>query len=572
MAYVIRQEMCSCCHRCRVLCPRDAVTFKGTKYWIDPEKCIECGICEANCHNAAIILPGAPEPQAEAHDPEEIACDVAVIGAGGSGLIAAVRLAQAGKTVVVLEKNREPGGNTWYAGGFHGHYSRQLQEAGEPDRREETVSWIMEHTKGALDRDLVRGAIYASADMTDFLIDHCGCDQDFTLRDMPFGGKGLRFENRTGKKYKRIDASIGPGGMGSYLVDKLVDQCRKLGVPIRTRCAAEELLTEAGRVCGVRARDPGGEVIVRSRAVIVAAGSYSHNPEYQNKANPRVMECKDPVHLFSVPTCTGDGIAMCEKIGAEIDWKNAKAMLIGPAHHPFGFAGVCITRENEVVLVNKNGKRWASEVDNTMGLREIILDQPDRICWAVLDQGTLDYLANKLLSSPRMDGDHRAIIARYQQEVDAEAQMDTPVKKADTLEELADLMGVPAKDFAEEIRNYNRMCQAGCDTQFGKPAEFLHPLTQPPYYAFYEKMFQENAAGGMKTDAEMRVRSTGGETIPGLYAAGDNTAGLMLGTGIYAETLEREMSMFTWALTSGYMASGAVLKDLAEAGEEGFKA
>ncbi|MBQ9268330.1 MAG: FAD-dependent oxidoreductase [Oscillospiraceae bacterium] len=555
--------MCSCCHRCRVLCPNGAITFKGTKYWIDPDKCVECGICEKNCHNAAIILPGAPVRAPELHEVEDTTCDVAVVGAGGSGLIAAVRLAQAGLSVVVLEKNREAGGNTWYAGGFHGHYSRYLKEAGEPDRRDETVAWIMEHTKGLLDGDLVHNAIYASADMMDFLIDHCDCAEDFTLGDTPFGGKGFRFQNRTGTKYKRIDASIGPGGMGSYIIEKLMGQCEKLQIPVRTSCAAEELrTTPGGAVCGVLARDPGGAVEIHCKAVVMAAGSYSHNPEYQNKANPRVMECKDPAHLFSIPTCTGDGITMSEKIGAEIDWEHAKAMLIGPAHHPFGFAAVCITRENEVVLVNRDGKRWASEVDNTMSLREVILDQPDRICWAILDQGTLDYLAERLMHSSRMDGEHAEIISHYQEEVDAEAKMDTPVKKADTLEELANLMGVPAAEFAAEIRNYNRMCEQGCDTQFGKPAEFLHPMTQPPYYAFYEKMFQENAAGGIKTDAETRVLDQNGKVIPGLFAVGDNAAGLMLGTGIYAETLEREMSMFTWALTSGYMAAGAVINDL----------
>jgi len=108
------------------------------------------------------------------------------------------------------------------------------------------------------------------------------------------------------------------------------------------------------------------------------------------------------------------------------------------------------------------------------------------------------------------------------------------------------------------------MCAAGEDTQFGKPAEYLHPLVKGPYYAFYEKMFQENAAGGIRTDPDTRVIRQNGQVIPGLYAVGDNAAGLMLGTGEFAETLEREMSMFTWALTSGYMASGAVLQDLAD--------
>lgn len=44
MAYVINQELCSCCHQCRAVCPVGAIHFKGVKYQIDPEKCIECGL------------------------------------------------------------------------------------------------------------------------------------------------------------------------------------------------------------------------------------------------------------------------------------------------------------------------------------------------------------------------------------------------------------------------------------------------------------------------------------------------------------------------------------------------
>ncbi|MDD6022777.1 MAG: FAD-dependent oxidoreductase [Oscillospiraceae bacterium] len=565
MVYEIRQELCSCCHRCRVLCPRDAIVFKNAKYWINPEKCIGCGLCAKNCHNCAIFSPEEKPPVAVPHEPRVLDCDVAVCGAGGSGLMAAVRLAQNGKKVIVLEKSRNVGGNTWYASGFHGHYSRLQQEAGEPDRREQIYEQLMKDTDNLLDPQLARNTIYATADMTDWLIEHCDCEQDFVLGPTPSGSMRLMYQNKTGTKYKRIDASIGPGGMGSFVIEKLMGQCKKLGLPVLTATEAKELIVgEDGAVIGVKAEDAGGQITVNAPAVIMATGSYSHNPEYLAKANPEIPNCPEPLHYFSVPTCTGDGITMCQKVGADIDWKNAKAMILGPAHHPYSFAAVCLTRENEVVLINRDGKRWASEVDNTMGLRFKVLEQPGRMSWAIFDQGVMDKVAQRLTSGkgPHSDPEHAEIISHYQEEIDQEATMDIPVKKADTLEELAVLMGVPVDTFVSEMNHYNEMCHQGKDTQFGKPAQFLLPMEQGPYYAFYEKLFQENAAGGMKIDPQTRVKNVNGDVIPGLYAVGDNSAGLLLGTGDYSDFLERTVSMFTWAMTSGYMVCDAVLEDL----------
>ena len=79
MAYVIDQKNCSCCHRCRMECPADAIRFKHAKYWIDPEKCIECGSCQTVCHNGAIAGPG-PADTAAPHELTRLTCDVCVVG------------------------------------------------------------------------------------------------------------------------------------------------------------------------------------------------------------------------------------------------------------------------------------------------------------------------------------------------------------------------------------------------------------------------------------------------------------------------------------------------------------
>ena len=126
MAYVIKQELCSACHRCRTGCPVQAIRFKNAKYWIDPEKCISCGKCVKVCHNGCISDPEHPAPAAPAHEKLVKECDVCVIGGGGAGLIAANKALDLGCSVTVLEKMHEVGGSSWYAGGFRIHWCQKL--------------------------------------------------------------------------------------------------------------------------------------------------------------------------------------------------------------------------------------------------------------------------------------------------------------------------------------------------------------------------------------------------------------------------------------------------------------
>ena len=94
MAYVIDQAHCSCCHRCRVECPAQAIRFKGAKYWIDPEKCVDCGHCVTVCHNGVISNPDLPKAQPVPHEKIVKECDVLVIGGGAAGMMAAVAAAE----------------------------------------------------------------------------------------------------------------------------------------------------------------------------------------------------------------------------------------------------------------------------------------------------------------------------------------------------------------------------------------------------------------------------------------------------------------------------------------------
>jgi succinate dehydrogenase/fumarate reductase flavoprotein subunit/NAD-dependent dihydropyrimidine dehydrogenase PreA subunit len=566
MAYQIQQEYCTGCHQCKVNCSVNAIHFKGVKYWIDPDICIDCGTCVEHCHNGIITKIGEV-PQVIKHRPVHLDCDVVILGAGGSGLIAAVRTVMlTGKKVIVLEKAREAGGNTWYAGGFRTYYSKLEREAGIPDNRDAKIRDFMIKVLWQEDHRLVNNVFQSSEKFADWLIEDCGCEQDFVIGEKPWyygGGKGLIFTNKTGKKFKRPDPSIGPGAMGSFIVLKMLDMCNKLVIPVLTGHTAENVIKDKnGTVAGVIARDPGGITEISCKACVLATGCFSRNEKLLKKVNPELAVAGEPVHFFSIPSCTGDGIRLAEEAGADIDYYNMRALSLGPAHHPFGFASLCVAREPEVVFCNLDGKRWANEMENTMALRHVFHRQPGLVNYAIADSNIVKTIINRLIANKKDDDDGVVVFKDYQKEMDEESKLDTPTKKADSLEELAGLMNVPPDVFVSEIKRYNEFCRKGRDENFFKAPEYLIPVEKPPFYAFYGKRFQENAMGGAKIDSTTRVLDKSGNPIPGLYAVGDNTRGIQLHGDVGVDFVENNINALTWCVTSGFIAANSVYKYL----------
>ncbi len=567
MAYQIRQEMCSCCHQCKIACPAKAIHFKNAKYWIDSSRCISCGKCASLCHNCCIYNMDEPDTEPEKHETRYRKCDLVVCGSGASGLISAVRTAQSGKKVVVLEKAGKPGGNSWYAGANHFIYTRYHKEAGIPDFRDDKVREFMMKTCWQVDVQLINHLYQTSDKIVDWLLDDCECSDDlYPVRagesDFFFG-----FANKTIDldQFPHPDRSIGPGGFGTFVVLKMLSLCEKLGVDVLTEHEAVELKTDPdGRISGVVAKDPGGCVEFECPTVVLATGCFSHNEELLKIANPDLFLPGDPVHYFSVPTCTGDGIKMAKAIGGKIDYKNMRALSLGPAHHPFGYSSLCISRLPYVININLDGKRWIAE-ENGMAHAHKFLEQPRLVSYAVCDQNIVEKSIQELLDTG-YDGEQGAAIFKgYKEELEEEASLDIPTKKADTLEDLAELMGVPVDTFLAEVERYNTFCRKGHDDDFLKSPSALIPIETPPFYAFYEKRFQENAMGGMAIDYKTRVlKDDDTGYIPGLFAVGDNTRGIQVAGDISPMYIERECTALTWATSSGYMASEGVLEYLDE--------
>lgn len=556
MSYMIDQPNCSGCHRCRVECPVGAIRFKNAKYWIDPEKCISCGHCAEVCHNEAISNPDAPITPVTTHGTTELSCDVLVVGAGASGLSAAARAAEAGRSVIVLEKGKEIGGSAWYAHVFRSLWSHWHEAAGMTDPRDRVYQEFMEQTRGTVNGKLVRRILDADTDFINWLIDKHDLAKDFTFGPQPFGGHGITAAYDWEYNHKRIDTTIGPGGIGWWMTNKLLHIVEENGGKVLYHTPARELICdETGRITGVIAQDEGGEVKVSCKACIIASGAFTRNRDIMEKMQPKFYADGDGdgVHVFTHPNCTGDGITMCQAIGGDVDYHNRRVGMFGPMRHPFGTCSIAAGMAASFD-VDRDGK--LCDLPMIPGEVSPLADVPGRYIWGIADEKSVEVAMHRSMGrAPDVPGINMdALYQNWREELETELSWET-MYRADTLEELAEKLHMPEDSIAKAAEAYAQSLDGQTENgPDGRPMPPKQPLgAEGPYYAVYKKMFHENALGGVVIDENTNVLR-GGRPVPGLYAVGDGTRGIMVPGPVGVGYIEGTISALTFALTSGFVA------------------
>ena len=429
------------------------------------------------------------------------------------------------------------------------------------DPRERIFREFMEKTEGHVNPKLLRRVLDANADFTDWMIERHDLGKDYTFSPQFWGGFGPCAAYDWEYNHKRIDTTIGPGGTGWYLTNKLLGILLENGGAIRYRTKAEHLeLDENGAICGVTASDPGGKLHISCGACVIAAGAFSRNRELVDKFNPIFYKAgAEPVHIFTCATCTGDGITMGIEQGLDIDYVNARVGMFGPMRHPYGAAGFALCTSRYGVNVNKYGEaRKPEPFGNAVSH---LAYEPGRVEYRIVNEATADRAEREAFGRPEdvpgcnMNPFYENWKAEFQQEIEWDAMF-----RADTLDELGRKIDIPAEKLAEAVAEYN----AGCGVPEtvmtpGGPIECppKDPMTDGPWYALPLKLFHENYIGGIVIDENAQVLKNG-RPVPGLYATGDNTRGIMMPGNVGSGYIESTISALTFALCSGYIAGEEV--------------
>ncbi len=572
MAYSI-SGLCAKCHSCELECPVQAIQFRGINYFIDQSICIECGHCAGICPVCAVFDDREKKPKR--HGLLRQQCEAVIVGGGGSGMVAAVKYAQTtGKKVIVLEKAKKIGGCANLAHGFGAIYSKMQQDAGDYDAREDVVLRAMEMSNGAFDESFVRKMVYSTGEFFDWLCGFGGWEDYFTLTGSEIGPQDasavpgthrIAFPART-KNKKCTDQAIGPGWMGTYVIEKMEQQCNSLGIDIISGCTAKKIITDShGIICGIEAEDAGGPLEISCRKILLAAGGLSFNPNLMKKVAPAFF--KGHYIRQSVPTTSGDGILMAEAMGADIAYEDIRVPMQCPQHHPFSYCGYRYFQENEVVIVSTKGSRFIAEnrygfTPECMSANAPHLRENNGIAFAIMTEQMIEMFNSRLLENPPDEFD-RPFFENYRDDLKKDLDTGVALLKGETIEELAvkleNTFGVDSQALIKEVESYNEFCNFGKDLKFDKPREYLIALDNGPFYAFYGQGFSEGTYGGIVTDEDLHVLRKDKTVISGLYAAGDNAQGFNR-AGLRGPAAA-PLSDLTWAMNSGYQAAITMAKE-----------
>ncbi|WP_082109941.1 FAD-binding protein [Demequina phytophila] len=337
-------------------------------------------------------------------------------------------------------------------------------------------------------------------------------------------------------------------GLGASLTARLMWIAKEeQGTEVRLSTPLVDLVVEGGAVVGAVVDGPEGRRAIRTRnGVHLGAGGFDHNAAWREEYQGLGVE-----HSSGNPYNTGSVIEIGMRHGAEVALMDDAWW--GPSVAPTSHGGpVFIVSERSMpfsIVVDQEGSRYVNEstsyVDFGHAMQERGLERTNH-SWMVLDvRHRRRYLNNAFLASRK---------AMFEEGVAVEA---------DTLEALAEKMGVDKATFKATIQRFNSFARSGKDLDFGRgkdaydhyygdpthgPNPNLGEIAKGPFVAIKIVLGDLGTKGGLLTDEHARVLSTSGEVIEGLYAAGNCSA------AVVGRTYPGAGSTLGPALVFGYLA------------------
>jgi 3-oxosteroid 1-dehydrogenase len=312
---------------------------------------------------------------------------------------------------------------------------------------------------------------------------------------------------------------------GTAIQGRMLQMALRQNIDIRVNSGVSELIEENGKVTGVVTQKDGKPWRIEARdGVLINAGGFSHNEAMRKQYGPQPSSV---AWTNANPGDTGEMIQIAKSHGAALDFMDG-AVWILTSTPPTGerYIHVLDLPKPHCILVNQKGQRYTNEAQSYMANGQAVYAGGDVPVWAIVESRHRDrypwaFLAGKTPQSFFDSG--------Y-------------MKKADTIEELATQINVPADNLKATIERFNGFAHKGKDEDFGRgskaydlvfadpshgPNPGLGAIEKPPYYAVAIYPGDVGTFGGILTDEFARVIKEDGSILQGLYATGNSTASVM---------------------------------------------
>ena len=493
---------------------------------------------------------------------KQMNCDILVIGGGGSGLVAGARAATMGKKVIVLEKDKSLGGGLNMASTLRTFGSKWQKERGLDDHCAEYMRNRMDECFWRIDHKYAAALIQGTGKFFDWFCETAPKE----IVDQFYVGKYV-FDGDDGPVGPQAGGHFPGAGKGSgrLFVEVSADKLRELGNDIFTETTTKELIKKDGKVCGAIAVIDGEETEISASAVILACGAWIRNEEFVKKYYPDLAAAQpymgESPHMNR--NYTADGLMLATKAGAKLDEKNLTIRMMGPMTMCRSRVMGDMSNSAYSIYVNKLGRRFVCEGSQLrMGVfnsGSVQVDQPEGLCYVIFDEKALratienpDIHPKPAVPMPFGASSFPATMEEAMADITPALEANDGVLfKADTLDELAEKLGIDAAGLKETIAQYNEAAKTGMDWDCYKPSEWLQSMDEAPYYGLKASLGTDGAFGGLIVNENMQVQAEDGSILPGLYAVGDIASGRFVNmAGIKVQILNDMAN----AVSSGYLA------------------
>ena len=534
--------------------------------------------------NVPVWLGEAPKID-EADIAREESCEILVLGSGNAGVPCALRAAELGADVLVVEPmTYEEYDN--YACDMSSYNSQTFLDAGAPeyDLTEVYNEYMRKSISKALP-SLIKKWVSRSGEAIDFVVSHVPQDvkdEFMHLCNCPNGPKGFSGESCGSHNFIGMIQwrQVNPNAnMWPKVIVNLIDAIEAAGG--RHIWGASGVVleqNEAGDVTGCICQDLDGAYfrVKASKGVVLACGDYGGNPDMLLDLTDEIRNLKWSIGgdrttsdgIFGMGR-DGSGIKMGMWAGGTMEPGPRAPMSSGFSSRPsFPFGGCW-------PVFGPDGKRFYNEAITKFGNQGVYNHMPDgSLCATVVDSTWREGLEYQDYGHSSMDLSNAYYIGVIEDEMAAYktgpegfpvhnfmvyGEATTNVIAADTLEELGGYLGYEGEalqGFLDEIAHYNEMCHNGHDDDWGYDPQLMFPIETPPFFGMANTVAHERVSAGLVQLAGLNTDWTGtqqvvrGDKTPikGLYATG-NCCGNRYGIQYHTPTSGNSCGM---AITLGY--------------------